>query len=420
MKVWNQSLQPVSFFQLTQHPSLSPVNASIGSVDIRFDDGSNLVVLVGTYGGEIIEICAGNSEHNTKQAGSLVGLENTNFDLSAPTLNVHMHSHYSGELWGLASHPKNDDCLATVGDDATLRLWSIRSKRMTSCTLLGWPARSVAWNPNGDVLAVGFHELTKGGASSKGKKGSKAKSAGDGAPAVAACVVIFLVSFQSSTPAVTELCRGGSSVAWISDLKFSPSGRILAVGSHDKKIYLYDTPDTSDGDWSSCLSRVKFGQPYNKHSSAITHFDFSMNEKYLQSNCQAYELLFLSLSDGKQETSASKLADYNNKPDGSSEFWSTWTCTLGWPVQGIWPPGADGTDINAVDRSPSNSLLATADDFGLIKLFRYPCATEKAKFNAFTGHSSHVTCVRWSQSGQFLLSTGGNDKCLFVWQIAEK
>jgi hypothetical protein len=39
-------------------------------------------------------------------------------------------------------------------------------------------------------------------------------------------------------------------------------------------------------------------------------------------------------------------------------------------VQGIWPPFADGTDVNAVDRSKDMRLLASADDFGRVKLFR--------------------------------------------------
>jgi hypothetical protein len=30
--------------------------------------------------------------------------------------------------------------------------------------------------------------------------------------------------------------------------------------------------------------------------------------------------------------------------------WKTWTCILGWPVQGIWQKEAKGTDVNAADR----------------------------------------------------------------------
>lgn len=56
-------------------------------------------------------------------------------------------------------------------------------------------------------------------------------------------------------------------------------------------------------------------------------------------------------------------------------------CTVWYHIHffpsGIWPAGSDGTDINAVDRSHSNHLLATADDFGDVNLFSYPCSNTK-------------------------------------------
>lgn len=282
VKVWNQALQPVSFFQLSQDLTTSPVSAAIGSVDLKFDDSKNLILLVGTYGGEIIEITAGHSEHNTKQAGSLVGLTDANFDLSTPSIDVLQHSHFSGELWGLASHPLNPDCIATVGDDSTVRIWSIKHKRMISCFLLKWPGRSVAWNNTGNLLAVGLHELTKGGLKKRGKKaanskkGSQKKTTG---PEIPGCCVIIHVSFDSAgIPSMTEVCRGGSSVAWINDIKFSPGGNFLAFGSHDQKLYVYNVPASEDSDaWSKGLSKTAF-KPYDKHSSAVTHFDFSQDE----------------------------------------------------------------------------------------------------------------------------------------------
>ena len=30
--------------------------------------------------------------------------------------------------------------------------------------------------------------------------------------------------------------------------------------------------------------------------------------------------------------------------------WTTYTCPIGFEALGIWPEGADGTDINAIDR----------------------------------------------------------------------
>ena len=100
------------------------------------------------------------------------------------------------------------------------------------------------------------------------------------------------------------------------------------------------------------------------------------------------------------------------------KMWETQTCKLGWPVQGIWPPCSDLSDINSVDRSPNLRLLATADDNGLVKLFRYPVISKESKYLSYEGHSSHVTSVRWS-SGNHLISAGGNDRCLFVWHLTE-
>ncbi len=83
-----------------------------------------------------------------------------------------------------------------------------------------------------------------------------------------------------------------------------------------------------------------------KHSSYITHFDISRDSCFLQSTCGAYQLLFWDLSSGTQITSGASLL--------KDQRWSTWTCNLGWPVQGIYPKCTDGTFINSVDRSHFN------------------------------------------------------------------
>jgi len=93
------------------------------------------------------------------------------------------------------------------------------------------------------------------------------------------------------------------------------------------------------------------------------------------------------------------MAEFNGRPDDNPEgVWSSHTCVLGWPVQGIWPRGADNSDINAVDRSINGKYLASADDFGKIKVFRNPVIEEGKNFLEYGGHSSHVTCTRWTAS----------------------
>lgn len=142
-----------------------------------------------------------------------------------------------------------------------------------------------------------------------------------------------------------KIADGCKSIAWIHEIKFSPSGAILAAGSHDKRMYAYSVPEITTADlaaqdtteWNRCLTKTRF--EFNKHSSAVLHFDFSLDGKYFQSNCQASELLFGTLPDGRHETSASKLADYNNQLDDSEEgkLWASQTCKLGWPVRKYSP-----------------------------------------------------------------------------------
>ena len=78
--------------------------------------------------------------------------------------------------------------------------------------------------------------------------------------------------------------------------------------------------------------------------------------------------------------------------------------------------GADGTDVNSVSRSKSEKVLATSDDFGLVKLFSYPCVSPDAPSVDYRGHSSHVTTCRFTHDDKYLVTTGGDDKCVFQWK----
>lgn len=124
-------------------------------------------------------------------------------------------------------------------------------------------------------------------------------------------------------------------------------------------------------------------------------------------NTQDYWLKFYSV-DAAKDASASSAKDVK---------WFTWTCTLGFYSQGIFP-GVDGTDVNTVCRSMNQKFLATGDDFGKVNLFAFPCVVPKAKCISFMGHSSHVTKVKFSFDDTYLVSTGGNDKCVISWKTS--
>ncbi len=152
----------------------------------------------------------------------------------------------------------------------------------------------------------------------------------------------------------------------------------------------------------------------------------------------------------------------------------------GFDVMGVWPPNSDGTDVNAVDRSPSGRFLISGDDFGKVehahrhcmldgfpeedlpllsssqvKLFNYPVVVHHAPSLVYGGHSSFVPNVRsvgsrlglvrhlsvrpflrshqaqasslplplefprnrWSADETYACSVGGRDRCTFQFRL---
>jgi echinoderm microtubule-associated protein-like 6 len=203
---------------------------------------------------------------------------------------VQGHFGTRAEVWGLAVHPLANR-FVTAGDDETVRLWDAKGQQQIGITNVGSKVRALAYDRDGSHVAAATF---------------------DGR------VVILSADLQSK---ITEVSVAKS---WIQALSYSPDGSTLAVGSHDDNIYLLSTKTYN------CRAVCK------GHHSYVTALDFSIDGTRLQSCSGDYELLFWDTGTGKQILSATEMRDVE---------WSTITCTLGWGVQGIWPPGADGTDV---------------------------------------------------------------------------
>lgn len=276
---------------------------------------------------------------------------------------VLMRGHFDDELWGLCVHPSKNSYI-TAGEDMLLASWDVASRKQTASIKLDYKAKVLAFSPDKKFLAVG-------------------------------CVNGFVLIMDPSTFKLIQTLKDRSKE--ISELKFSPNSELLAVGAHDSEIFTY-----------SVTKGFKIQAKLRGHHSTITHFDFSVDGNVLQSNCTSYEILYFDTKTGKRNPSGAS-ANRNEK-------WATWTNILGWPVQGIWPECSDGSDINALDRHPQGNVIATGDDFSKVKLFKYPCPVERSSFVKVVGHSSHVTNVRFTADGTYLISTGGHDKSIFQWK----
>jgi len=182
---------------------------------------------------------------------------------------------------------------------------------------------------------------------------------------------------------------------WNQCISFSPDDTMCAVGSHDNKVYIYETTN-----WtlkSTCKG----------HSSFIIALDWCKQSKNIRTNSGDYELLFWTAEDGAQDPSG--------KSNTVGVEWATSTVKFGWNVEGIFPRGTDGTHINAVAGSSDGTLIACGDDYGLVTLFNDP-VRKGHKPRAYRGHSEHVTNVKFSADDQWLWSAGGYDQTVMQWK----
>lgn len=56
----------------------------------------------------------------------------------------------------------------------------------------------------------------------------------------------------------------------------------------------------------------------------------------------------------------------------TSVHWETFTGVLGPEVNGIWGKYTDTNDVNAADANFEGEVLVTGDDFGMVKLYKFP------------------------------------------------
>ncbi|XP_028133736.1 echinoderm microtubule-associated protein-like 2 isoform X1 [Diabrotica virgifera virgifera] len=271
------------------------------------------------------------------------------------------------EIWALAAHPSIPQ-FATAGYDRVLQLWDSMSHTILWSKDIEEQAHSVCYFHDGSCVIVG-------------------------------CLSGKWMVFDVQTRELLAQQVDGNEAIQV--IRFSPDGSLVAFGSRDSQIYIYQVSD--DGSKYTRVGRC------SGHSSSVIHLDWATNNQTIRSNSADYELLFWNAGTCRQIPQSTIMRDVE---------WATNSCTITFTTVGIWPENADGTDVNCCDANYDSKLMATGDDFGKVKLYSYPVSQPRSLCHTYNGHSSHVTNVRFLYDNSRLVSIGGNDTAVLQWTIS--
>ena len=281
-------------------------------------------------------------------------------------------ANYAPRVSGIARHPMNPNIFACVGDDRSVRIYDADAHKQLRVSLLDTMGHCIEFSPNGNLLLIGL------GSGIIGKE--ERKEGGY-------CIL--------NEEDLTLLHESRDTKYCISDCKFSPSGDMFALGSHDGSLYVYNAHDYA------ARARCR------GHTGKIIHFDFSNDGAYLASNCSNGELLFWDAEKGELQA-----------PKAMKEIqWETNTCVYSYATQHVWGPYVDNAYVNYCCRSNAKDLVVTADVYGRIRVYNAPVFKEDPNYLTLYGHSANAMDCTFACDDSSLLTAGGTDGSILQWLV---
>ena len=154
----------------------------------------------------------------------------------------------------------------------------------------------------------------------------------------------------------------------VSSVTFSSDNQILATGSYDKTVILWDV-----------ASRKPVGEPLKGHSSLVSSWAFSPDDKTLASGSY----------------------------DGTVILWDVASRKpLGGPLRSY------SAAVSSIAFNPHGKILAAASDTTVIL---WEVANRKPLGEPLDGRSTLVSSIAFSPDGKTLAAAGGADRAAILW-----
>jgi WD40 repeat protein len=309
-------------------------------------------------------------------------------------------SGHTGQVYSVIFSP-DGKMLASASFDQTVILWDTNTKKPIGEPLHGHAAKvtSVAFHPDGNTLA-------SGGADN--------------------AVILWDVSIRrnkggGTMPAAAQASNKHTSFVY--SIAFSPDGKTLASGSGDNTIILWEI---SMGNNLSMPTVKPIGKPWSGHSDWVRSVVFSPDGNLLASGSDDRTIILWNVKTGKPlRPPLTGHTDFVHSvafsPDGKTLASGSIDGTIIlWDVE-TWerlgqPLNAQGGAVYSVAFSPDSSILASGHEDTSIRV--WDVTTRLPIGQPLRQHNGAVYTVAFSPDGQ-LLASASSDSAIVLWNLRE-